>query len=78
MLRSSQLISCPLLNGGSGFSLYLIHFTRPLSDPEEWTTLQSAPRKPKVFLQMDVCQPLPFEHESFDVVHARFVLMHVR
>ena len=26
---------------------------------------------------MDVSQPLPFEHESFDVIHARFVLMHV-
>jgi len=29
------------------------------------------------FLQMDVCQGLPFDDESFDVVHARFVLMHL-
>lgn len=29
------------------------------------------------FLQMDVCQTLPFDDESFDVVHARFVLMHL-
>lgn len=49
MLRSLQPISRPFLNGGSGFSLYLIHFSRPLSDPEEWTTLQIAPEKPKVF-----------------------------
>ena len=30
------------------------------------------------YLQMDLRQPFPLEHASFDVVHARFVLMHVR
>ena len=39
--------------------------------------LERALPKNLKFLQMDVCQGLPFEDESFDVVHARFVLMHV-
>lgn len=30
------------------------------------------------FLRADVLEPLPFEPESFDIIHARFVFLHVR
>ncbi|KAI0065278.1 S-adenosyl-L-methionine-dependent methyltransferase [Artomyces pyxidatus] len=29
------------------------------------------------FLQMDITEPFPFKFESFDIVHARFVMIHI-
>lgn len=38
-----------------------------------------SPRPPNIkFLRADVLGPLPFEAESFDIIHARFVFLHVR
>ena len=72
MQRSLRLTSRLFSNGGYRPSLF---FTL-LSDPVKFIFSRALPKNLK-FFQMDVCQPLPFEDESFDVVHARFVLMHV-
>lgn len=45
-----------------------------MTDPH---SRRSLPRNVR-FLEVDVTNPLPFEEGSFDVVHARLVLMHVR
>jgi len=71
-----------ILEVGAGSGAWAIHAAESYPDAEVIAIdISPLPERalPKnlSFLQMDVCQPLPFEHESFDVVHARFVLMHL-
>jgi len=71
-----------ILEVGAGIGAWAIHAAKDYPDAEI-IAIDVAPLPERVlpknvkFMQMDVCQPLPFEHESFDVVHTRFVLMHL-
>jgi len=71
-----------ILEVGAGSGAWAIHAAKDFPDAEV-IAIDISPLPERVlpknlkFLQMDVCQPLPFDHESFDVVHARFVLMHL-
>jgi len=71
-----------ILEVGAGSGSWAIHAAKDYPDAEV-IAIDISPLPPRALpknlksFQMDVCQPLPFEEESFDVIHARFVLMHV-
>jgi len=71
-----------ILEIGAGSGSWAIHAAKDYPDAEI-TAIDISPLPERAlpknvkFTQMDACQSLPFEEESFDVVHARFVLMHL-